>query len=99
MDQLQTSPEDTRVPDDDILARSVFVKNVEYSATVKELEEHFKECGAIKRTKIGVDKATGQPLGYAYIEFEQHEGAVRAKLLSESLFKGRQITVMPKRKN
>ncbi len=56
--------------DEDVLARSVFVKNVEYSATVKELEEHFKECGTIRRTKIGVDKATGQPLGYAYIEFE-----------------------------
>ena len=45
--------------DEEVLARSVFVKNVEYSATVKEIEEHFKECGTIKRTKIGTDKASG----------------------------------------
>ena len=36
---------------------------------------------------------------YAYIEFENKESAVRAKLLSDSLFKGRLITVIPKRKN
>ena len=36
---------------------------------------------------------------YAYIEFESLEGAMRARLLNESLFHGRQITVLPKRKN
>jgi polyadenylate-binding protein 2 len=35
----------------------------------------------------------------AYVEFETAEGANQAKRLNESLFKGRQITVMPKRKN
>lgn len=35
----------------------------------------------------------------AYIEFVDKESSIRAKNLSESLFKGRQLTVMPKRKN
>jgi hypothetical protein len=36
---------------------------------------------------------------FAYIEFETKEAAMKAKLHNESLFKGRQITVIPKRKN
>lgn len=36
---------------------------------------------------------------YAYIEFDSKEAANKAMLHNESLFKGRQITVIPKRKN
>lgn len=36
---------------------------------------------------------------FAYIEFQNKEGAQKAKHLNESLFKGRQITVAAKRKN
>ena len=43
---------------------------------------------------------TGHPLGYAYVEFENQEGVEKAiELMNDSLFKGRQITVMKKRKN
>ena len=44
------------------------------------------------------NKFTGQPLGYAYIEFANKEGVEKAiEVLHESLFKGRQLTVMKKR--
>ena len=36
---------------------------------------------------------------YAYIEFVDKESSIKAKHLNESLFKGRQLTVLPKRKN
>ena len=43
---------------------------------------------------------TGHPLGYAYIEFENKEGVEKAiELMNDSLFKGRLISVMRKRKN
>ncbi len=35
----------------------------------------------------------------AYIEFGTAEAANRSRILNESLFKGRLITVLPKRKN
>jgi polyadenylate-binding protein 2 len=35
----------------------------------------------------------------AYIEFADKESAIKAKLLNESLFKGRQLSVESKRKN
>ena len=46
-------------PDD----RSVFVKNVDFSADDQQLIEHFKECGEIVRVTIRKDKHTNQPLG------------------------------------
>lgn len=36
---------------------------------------------------------------FAYVEFGTKEGAMRAKMLNSSLFLGRQISVIPKRKN
>jgi RNA recognition motif-containing protein len=56
--------------EDQILLRSVFVKNVDFSATVDDVKRHFKECGEIVRVTIGFNKATSKPLGYCYIEFK-----------------------------
>ena len=39
-------------------ARSVFVGNVDFAATIEELQEHFKGCGTIVRTTIPKDKMT-----------------------------------------
>lgn len=41
---------------DDTDERSVFVKNVDFSAEPQELKDHFKECGEIKRITILFDK-------------------------------------------
>jgi RNA recognition motif-containing protein len=43
---------------DDADERSVFVKNVDYSAEPAELVDHFKECGDVKRVTILYDKVT-----------------------------------------
>ena len=91
--------EENKEAADDADERSIFVKNVDYSAEPQELKEHFLECGEVKRITIPVDKVANQPKGYAYVEFTTKEAAVKAKRLNESLFKGRQITVIPKRKN
>ena len=44
--------------EDDRDARSVFVKNVHYSADKKEIEDHFKDCGDIKMITIMSNKMT-----------------------------------------
>ena len=83
--------------DDD---KSIYVKNVDYSTDQKELEAHFAQCGKIEKVTIVCDKYSGKPLGYAYMKFADLESAKKAiETLNDSLFKGRQITVMSKRKN
>jgi polyadenylate-binding protein 2 len=80
-------------------ARSIYVGNVDYSATAQELEAHFHGCGSINRVTILCDKFTGHPKGFAYVEFGDKDAIQTAMALDESLFKGRQIKVVCKRTN
>ncbi|XP_053672850.1 polyadenylate-binding protein 2 [Anopheles nili] len=79
--------------------RSIYVGNVDYGATAEELEAHFHGCGAINRVTILCNKADGHPKGFAYIEFGSKEFVETALAMNETLFRGRQIKVNPKRTN
>merc|ERR1712228_814642 len=80
-------------------ARSVYIGNVDYAATAEELEQHFHGCGSINRVTILCNKFDGQPKGFAYVEFADKDSVDTAMALDDSLFRGRQIKVMPKRTN
>ncbi|CAD5117939.1 DgyrCDS6682 [Dimorphilus gyrociliatus] len=80
-------------------SRSIYVGNVDYAATAEELEAHFHGCGAIQRVTIMCDKFSGHPKGFAYIEFGDKDAVNTAQALDDSLFRGRQIKVGPKRTN
>jgi len=80
-------------------ARSVYVGNVDYGATAEELEAHFHGCGSINRVTILCNKYDGNPKGFAYVEFADKDSVDTAMALDDSLFRGRQIKVMPKRTN
>ncbi|CAL1537771.1 unnamed protein product [Lymnaea stagnalis] len=79
--------------------KSIYVGNVDYGATAEELEQHFHGCGSVNRVTILCDKYTGHPKGFAYIEFADKDSVITAMALDESLFRGRQIKVVPKRTN
>ena len=79
--------------------RSVYVGQVDYGATPEELQDHFKSCGTINRITILVDKWTGSPKGYAYVEFAEEDSVQNAVLLNDTMFRGRQIKVTAKRTN
>ena len=80
-------------------ARSIYVGNVDYATTVDELKNHFQACGAINRITIPCDKFSGNPKGFAYIEFAAEESVQNAMALNESLFRNRLLKVTPKRTN
>merc|ERR1719194_239323 len=84
---------------EEIDKRSVYIGNCDYGATPEELQEHFKSCGQINRITILVDKYTGLPKGFAYIEFAEEHTVNNAQLLNDSLFRGRQLKVVAKRTN
>eukprot|EP00397_Hematodinium_sp_SG-2012_P063032 GEMP01086201.1.p1 GENE.GEMP01086201.1~~GEMP01086201.1.p1 ORF type:complete len:201 (+),score=48.40 GEMP01086201.1:111-713(+) len=83
----------------DVDKRSVYVGNVDYGSTPEEIQEHFKACGAINRITILVDRYTGSPKGFAYVEFAEEQGVANAVLLNDSLFRARQLKVTHKRTN
>merc|ERR1711924_558571 len=53
--------------------------------------------GQINRITILVDKFSGQPKGFAYIEFADEQAVQNSLLLNGSLFRGRQLKVIQKR--
>uniref|UniRef100_A0A915I0J5 RRM domain-containing protein n=1 Tax=Romanomermis culicivorax TaxID=13658 RepID=A0A915I0J5_ROMCU len=75
----------------EIDSRSIYVGNVDYGATAEELEAHFHGCGSVNRVTIQIDKYSGQPKGFAYIEFADKDSVQTAIALDDSLFRGRQI--------
>ena len=95
MSPLYMSLEDKMVTD----ARSIYVGNVDYSTTAKELAQHFQGCCVVNRVTILCNKFNGHPKGFAYIEFTDQDSVQMALALDESLLRGRQIKVMPKRTN
>merc|ERR1712012_1290617 len=80
-------------------SRSIYVGNVDYGANAEELEQHFHGCGSIQRVTILCNKFNGSPKGFAYVEFTDKDSVDTAMALDDSLFRGRQIKVMPKRTN
>lgn len=51
---------------EDIDSRSIFVGNVDYSASPEEIQTHFQSCGSINRVTILLDKFTGHPKGFVF---------------------------------
>ncbi|KAI1616891.1 hypothetical protein EDD37DRAFT_57433 [Exophiala viscosa] len=95
--QAETGPREDR---EDVDGRSIFVGNVDYSATPEEIQAHFASGpGTINRVTILLDKFTGHPKGYAYVEFSESALVSQALVLNESVFKGRNLKVVPKRTN
>jgi len=96
---LDQQSESLREDKEDIDARSIFVGNVDYSASPEEIQAHFQTCGSINRVTILLDKFTGHPKGYAYVEFSEPSLVAQALVLNESVFRGRNLKVVPKRTN
>lgn len=59
-------------------AKSVYVGNVDYAVTQIELQSLFSQAGEVERVTIMINKATGQPKGFAYVEFKLPAGAQAA---------------------
>ncbi|KAF7585865.1 cytoplasmic RNA-binding protein [Aspergillus hancockii] len=88
---LDQQSENLREDKEEIDARSIFVGNVDYGASPEEIQAHFQSCGSINRVTILLDKFTGQPKGYAYVEFAEPSLVAQALVLNESVFRGRNL--------
>ena len=90
LDQQQDGLRESK---EDIDSRSVFVGNVDYGASPEEIQAHFGSVGPINRVTILLDKYTGHPKGYAYVEFQEPSLVANAIVLNESVFRGRNLKV------
>jgi RNA recognition motif-containing protein len=60
------------------MASKVFVGNLDFNTTRVEVQTLFAEVGAIRDVYLPMDRTTGRPRGFAFVEFESDEDAAKA---------------------
>jgi RNA recognition motif-containing protein len=73
---------------------NIYVGQLPYSVTEKELREMFAQFGEVASMNIIMDRYTGQSKGFGFVEMPNNSEADQAiKGLNKSMFKGREIKV------
>ena len=74
-------------------SRSVHVGNLDFKTKEEDLQQHFVSCGHVSRVTIIMDKATGKPKGFAYVQFTEATSVEVAVALAGTQIHNRPITV------
>eukprot|EP00475_Leptophrys_vorax_P022612 TRINITY_DN3081_c0_g1_i1.p1 TRINITY_DN3081_c0_g1~~TRINITY_DN3081_c0_g1_i1.p1 ORF type:complete len:224 (-),score=78.30 TRINITY_DN3081_c0_g1_i1:192-863(-) len=72
---------------------SVFIGNLSFQATERDLEDTFADCGRIVSVRIPNDRNSGRPKGFGYITFDSEASASKALSLSGTDVAGRSVRV------
>ena len=76
------------------MAVRLFVGNMPYGATEADLRAHFASVGAPSHIVIPVDRETGRPRGFAFVEFLDRAVAEQAvERFNQQSFMGRSLSV------
>jgi cold-inducible RNA-binding protein len=74
--------------------KNLYIGNLPHSTTEPQLRTLFETYGAVERVNIVMDKDTGRPKGFAFVEMTVASEADSACLaLSGSAFEGRALRV------
>jgi RNA recognition motif-containing protein len=72
----------------------LFVGNLPYDLTEAELRAHFTAMGPLSSLALPMDRDTGKPRGFAFVEFRERADAEEAiRHLNNQVFKGRPLAV------
>src|SRR5438045_150968 len=72
----------------------LFVGNLPYSTTDADIREHFSAIGPVVSVSLPVDRETGRPRGFAFVEYADRALAEEAiRRFNNQPLGGRSITV------
>lgn len=73
---------------------SIYVGNLSYTATEEDLRQAFSQYGEVASVNIVMDRETGRPRGFAFVEMSSGtEAATAIKELNLAEISGRSVTV------
>jgi cold-inducible RNA-binding protein len=73
---------------------NIYIGNLSYDVTNDDLMKAFKTFGDVTSAHIIVDRSTGSPRGFGFVEMSSRESAMAAIAgLNGTLLRGRAITV------
>lgn len=82
------------IPKAPVNSPRLYVGNLSYEATESDLEDLFKGIGSVKSVEVIYNPRTHKSKGYAFIEMQFMDDAVRAvEVLHNQPFMGRLLTV------
>jgi RNA recognition motif-containing protein len=76
------------------MARKIYVGNLNYSTSERELEDLFSQYGTVNSTSIIVDRMTDRSKGFGFVEMDDEQAADAAiSALNNYEFAGRNLKV------
>src|SRR5450759_3063054 len=60
------------------MSAKVFVGNLDFNTTKDEVQSLFSQIGEIKDVFLPMDRESGRPRGFAFVEFASDEDAAKA---------------------
>jgi RNA recognition motif-containing protein len=74
--------------------KNIYVGNLPFQTTEAELQQLFETHGAVSRVNIIMDRETGRPRGFAFVEMTNDgEGTAAIEQLNGAQVGGRSVTV------
>ncbi|KAL3153941.1 hypothetical protein ABBQ32_013502 [Trebouxia sp. C0010 RCD-2024] len=73
---------------------TAFVRGLDNKVTEAELKQLLAACGQVKDVRLVMDKATGRPKGFGYVEFGSNSALQKAVDLKDPELHGRKMTIM-----
>ncbi len=72
----------------------LFIGNLPYAATERDLREHLSSVGAPAQVVLPVDRETGRPRGFAFVDYTDRAVAEEAiRRFNQQPFQGRPLAV------
>lgn len=73
---------------------SIYVGNLPYTVSQEDLSEAFSEYGTVRRVQMPVDRETGKPRGFGFVEMSSDEEEDKAiEALDGAEWMGRDLKV------
>jgi cold-inducible RNA-binding protein len=79
---------------EDVVSVRLFIGNLPYAATEAELREHLSSVGVPAQVVLPVDRETGRPRGFAFVDYTDRTVAEEAiRRFNQQPFQGRPLAV------
>lgn len=76
------------------MSKKLFIGNIPFKAKEEELKDLFAQYGEVTAVNFIVDKGTGRPKGFGFVEMASDDGADKAvQALNGATFMERTLTV------
>jgi RNA recognition motif-containing protein len=76
------------------MANRLYVGNLPFQATEDVINKHFSACGEVVTVSVMMDRETGQPRGFGFVEMASEAAAKKAVMeLNGKELQGRSLRV------